>query len=284
MAENTIATAPDQRLSSHEESKQRLAQAVAALGSDEGFRRWLRLRTTTGLGRYSLYNQLLIAYQKEDATRVAGYRAWQREGRQVKKGAKAIWVFAPIKRTWKELDVDGNERTYVHVSGFNAVPVFDVSQTTGPELPTYSINPTGDSMGVWLTRLQDYATDQHIMVEVTDTGSAEGYYNPFSRLIGLSDKLTIDGMVHTLVHELVHAAGVGYKEFGREAAEIITETAASIICAEIGLCTVEQSSFYLMAWAEGDIDKVLEHLKAADEIARRVESGLGLHSAMAAAR
>jgi hypothetical protein len=53
------------------------------------------------------------------------------------------------------------------------------------------------------------------------------------------------------------------------------------IYAEVGLCTVEQSSFYLMSWAQGDVDEVLRHLKAADEIARKVETGLGLHKVMA---
>ena len=262
----------------HDQTKERLTQAVAALGSDEGFQRWLRLRTSTTIGRYSIYNQLLIAHQQDDATRVAGYRAWQREGRQVKKGAKAIWVFAPIKRTWNEIDPDSGElRSYVKLAGFTCVPVFDVSQTTGPELPTFSISPNGNSAGKWLERLQGYAATQGILVQVTDTGSAEGYFSPKDNLICLSERLGTDGMVHCLVHELVHAAGIGYKDFGREAAEIITETASTILCAELGLCTVEQSSFYVMAWAEGDIDAVLKHLKAADEIARKVESGLGLN-------
>ncbi len=161
-----------------------------------------------------------------------------------RKGAKAIWVFAPIKRTWNETDEDGNLRSYVKLAGFTCVPVFDISQTTGPELPTYTISPNGNTMGRWLERLQGYAATQGIMVEVKDTGSAEGYFSPKDRLICLSERLDIDGMVHCLVHELVHAAGIGYKDFGREAAEIITETAANIICAELGLCTVEQSSFY----------------------------------------
>lgn len=71
---------------SHTETRERLSQAVAALASDEGFQRWLRLRTTTTIGKYSIYNQLLIADQMEAATRVAGYKAWLREGRQVRKG------------------------------------------------------------------------------------------------------------------------------------------------------------------------------------------------------
>ncbi|MCE5255003.1 MAG: ssDNA-binding domain-containing protein [Actinomycetia bacterium] len=274
-----MATVTTQTSTTRDQTKERLMRAVAALSSDEGFRRWLRLRTTTGIGRYSLYNQLLIAYQKEDATQVAGYRAWQREGRQVKKGSKAIWVFAPIKKSWNEIDEEGNLRTHLQVNGFCCVPVFDISQTTGPKLPTYQISPKGNTMGSWLTRLQGYAATQGIMVEVKDTGSAEGFYSPADNLICLSERLDTDGMAHCLVHELIHATGIGYKDFTREAAEIITETAATIICAELGLSTIEESTFYVMAWAEGDIDKVLEHMRAADEIARRVEAGLGLNGA-----
>jgi len=269
------------RTTNHDQTKERLSQAVAALGSDEGFKRWLRLRTTTTIGRYSIFNQLLIADQREDATRVAGYRAWQREGRQVRKGEKAIWVFAPIKRSWNETDEEGNLTTHVRVNGFTCVPVFDISQTTGPEIPTYSISTTGNTMTDWLIRLQGYAATQGIMVEVKNTGSAEGYFSPKDNLICLSEHLDVDGRVHCLVHELVHAAGIGYKEYGREAAELITETAATIICAELGLSTIEQSSFYLMSWADGDIDEVLKHLKAADEVARKVERGLSFDASSA---
>ena len=154
MTTHTTIEASTTQPTNHDQTKKRLMQAVAALGSDEGFQRWLRLRTTTTIGRYSIYNQLLIAHQQEDATRVAGYRAWQREGRQVKKGARAIWVFAPIKRTWNETDEEGNLRSYVRLAGFTCVPVFDISQTTGPDLPTYGISPNGNSAGRWLERFK----------------------------------------------------------------------------------------------------------------------------------
>ena len=44
---------------------------------------------------YSINNQLLIYLQCPDATRVAGYRAWQRLGRQVQKGRAGIQILAP---------------------------------------------------------------------------------------------------------------------------------------------------------------------------------------------
>lgn len=54
--------------------------------------RWLKVRKVHG---YSMNNQLLIALQKPDATRVAGFGAWLKLGRCVRKGEKAIKIFAP---------------------------------------------------------------------------------------------------------------------------------------------------------------------------------------------
>ena len=44
------------------------------------------LRVAARFPNYSVHNQLLIFTQRPDATLVAGYRAWQRLGRQVRKG------------------------------------------------------------------------------------------------------------------------------------------------------------------------------------------------------
>ncbi len=45
--------------------------------------------------RYSWGNVLLIASQRPDAKHVAGYRTWQKLGRQVKKGQKGILIGVP---------------------------------------------------------------------------------------------------------------------------------------------------------------------------------------------
>ena len=57
------------------------------------------LQTVSRFYSYSAHNCALIAMQRPDATRVAGYRAWQALGRQVVKGAKGIAILcpAPIK-------------------------------------------------------------------------------------------------------------------------------------------------------------------------------------------
>jgi antirestriction protein ArdC len=72
---------------------QQLEAGVEAIQTSEDFKRYLRTAAT--FHAYSPNNVLLILSQRPDATRVAGYRAWQALGRQVKKGEKAISIFAP---------------------------------------------------------------------------------------------------------------------------------------------------------------------------------------------
>jgi antirestriction protein ArdC len=260
-----------------EDTKARLTAAVTALCEEDGFKRWLRLRATT-LGRYSLFNQLLIAVQYPEASRVAGYKAWQQQGRQVMKGEQGIHILAPIKRhlTVKD-ETTGEESRLTHIVGFSTAVVFDVLQTRGPALPKYNINPTGSSAAHQEAMLLALAATRNLEVVTEDTGSADGYYSPSEKKIGLSTRLDPNGRVHTLIHELVHSLGVGYQEFGRQAAELITETAAVIVCAELGLDSIESSSFYLAAWGDGNPDEALKHLAAADQLARTLEEALGLN-------
>jgi antirestriction protein ArdC len=85
---------------------------------------------------YSTNNQLLIYLQYPQATRVAGYRAWQRLGHQVRKGERGIQILAPCRRVKAVEAEDSDEPERVQVlTGFRVVHVFDISQTDGEELP-----------------------------------------------------------------------------------------------------------------------------------------------------
>ena len=58
---------------------------------------WVRhLDVQSRFHRYSFGNAVLIAAQRPEATRVAGFRAWLKLGRNVRKGEKAIWILAPM--------------------------------------------------------------------------------------------------------------------------------------------------------------------------------------------
>src|SRR4051812_44758928 len=79
-----------------------LHQAVNQLRSSAGWQRWLATRRH--FHSYSLRNQLLIAVQNPDATRVAGFKAWLTLGYCVRRGEKALRIYAPCPPSKAKLD------------------------------------------------------------------------------------------------------------------------------------------------------------------------------------
>src|SRR5580700_10539868 len=87
---------PEKRQAKLDAAHQQLANAVAALTSSDD---WLcYLDVLSRFHTYSATNCLMIAMQRPEATRVAGFRAWTTFGRQVRKGSKGIAIWAPVTR------------------------------------------------------------------------------------------------------------------------------------------------------------------------------------------
>src|SRR6202012_5809880 len=110
------------------QQRQLVADAVERLRSSDGWSTYLRARQT--FHNYSLRNQLLIALQRPDATRVAGFHAWLKLGYCVRKGSSSIKIGArcePSNTTldaWRQAGASPDERP----QGFyRMVSVFDVS-------------------------------------------------------------------------------------------------------------------------------------------------------------
>ena len=110
--------------------RERIEQAARALLTTDGWQRWIRVRATNGLSRYSLRNQWLIAIECHargiTPTYVAGFRAFLALNRCVRKGEKAIRILAPL--AVKQRD-DAGEETGEKRVFFRTVPVFDVAMT-----------------------------------------------------------------------------------------------------------------------------------------------------------
>src|SRR3954454_15107411 len=110
--------------------RDRLEQAARELLTSEGWRRWMRVRATNGLARYSLRNQWIIASECArrgiTPTYVAGFRAFLALNRCVRTGEAAIRILAPV--AVKERDPAGAETGQTRVF-FRTVPVFDVAMT-----------------------------------------------------------------------------------------------------------------------------------------------------------
>lgn len=250
------------------ESRELIESAARELLTSEGWQRYAEVRAS--FHRYSPNNCMLIAMQRPDATRIAGFRKWQELGRQVRKGERAVRILAP--HTAKRTNADtGEEETHTY---FRAVPVFDVGQTDGEPLPEIPCEPlTGDSHAAMLPRLERFAKSIGWTVESGDTGDADGWANPSEQRIRLSTMLgEPNRRVRTLVHELVHALGVRYGEYGREVAEVLTETAAFVACRSLGLDTAGMSVPYVAGWGESDdLDAIREYASVVDSMARQIE-------------
>src|SRR4051812_48058474 len=118
-----------ERTARREADRTKAREAVEALKTSDGWRRWLALRRR--FHAYSLANQLLIALQKPHATRVAGFRAWLKLGYCVRRGERALRIWVPIPPSKKALErwkADGEDAAARPRTHFKLGPVFDRSQ------------------------------------------------------------------------------------------------------------------------------------------------------------
>src|SRR5580693_6623360 len=83
-------------------TNQAIEQLVAALKQGRSVTLTQYLAAIGRFHRYSLRNVMLIASQNPTATHVAGFHAWHKLGRFVKKGEKGILILAPIIRRKNE--------------------------------------------------------------------------------------------------------------------------------------------------------------------------------------
>ena len=224
------------------------------------------------LGRFS--HVLLIAVQRPDATRVAGFGAWKQLGRNVLKGEKGIAILAPCLYRGRADDKDPTPPAHVAddkpdraapaLRGFRIVHVFDVSQTEGQPLP--DINPTqlrGVAPAELWERLAALVEADCFAIERGDCHGAGGYTNFDDRVVRIRDDVDPAQAVKTLAHELGHIRADHETRFAdtyhqsggcRGIAEIEAESIAYLIASAAGMDPGDYSVPYVTGWARGDAD------------------------------
>lgn len=264
------------------QDRERMDAATRALLDSDGWMRWVTVRSRNGLSRYSFGNQLLIAMQCPEATYVAGFKAFLELERCVRKGERAIRILAPMTIKTKDAEKaegqDGDGRRVV----FRAVPVFDVSQTEVlPDREPVALEPPsepvdGDSHEGLLKPLEEIAKELGFEVSgrVLD-GPAEGWCDEERKEIVINRAMAANGQVRVLVHEIAHALGIDYEEYGRQRAEVLVDTVTFIVCSSVGLDVSGSSVPYVTGWGEaGELDAIRKYAETIDGAARVIEDGI----------
>jgi antirestriction protein ArdC len=267
------------------------AKAIEELRSSEGFQRWLFARGR--FHRYSLGNQLLIAFQCPEATHVTGFRRWLELGYAVRKGERGIRIWAPCPpskekiRKWKEegANPDDKPRTY-----FRHVSVFDRSQVDPlPEFPGGPVDLTppasepisGEGLAHLLDPLKALARLIGYAFEVGPVeGGAQGWCDRDKKRIAVEvvgEEFSANAQIAVGLHELTHALVVVDRQegdpklrYGQE--EVVVECVAYTVCATLGLDTSGSSIPYMTGWSKGD--EIERYAGLIDRLARRIEDAL----------
>jgi hypothetical protein len=152
-----------------------------------------------------------------------------------------------------------------------------VSQTDGEPLPQLEhADPEGDSLAHLEPALVTLAQSLGFSVKAeTFTDGTGGYCDPVRKIIAIGDHHSPNGRIRVLVHEIAHALGIGYDQFGRGGAEVIVESVTYIVLAGQGFDLDASSVPYIAAWGQGNATEQLREFgETIDRLARQIEGVL----------
>ena len=260
------------------------------------------------LHRYSFNNVVLTMMQKPDATMVAGYRAWQAMGHQVRHGERAIKILGPVTRKVELVDrmtgepirdAAGRPQFVQQMTGVRPVSVFDASQVDPPvELPPEPKLLRGEAPpGLWDSLAELVAAEGFTLTRGNCRG-ANGYTDFVGREIHVRDDIDDAQSVKVLCHELGHALnppepGEVYAGACRGRQEVLAESIAYVVTRAHGLDSGQYTFNYVAGWASqaataehgieaviaetgarviAAADKILAHTRPADLETRLIDA------------
>lgn len=242
-----------------------LEEGVRSIFGSEEYKKYLEFAGK--FHDYSFNNIVLILSQMPNATRVAGYKAWQKLGRQVRKGEKSISILAPVphKNEVEEVDMDGKvSKKEVTWMSYRAVSVFDISQTDGEEVPSSRsfckvLEGNVEGYDEVFGKLVGIAQIPVEFEQVQD--GSNGYYDTVNKRIalneGMSQAQTIKTLIHEIAHSVLHSIDGDESNADRNTKELQAESVAYTVCSYLGLDSSEYSFGYIAGWSKDKDVKVL---------------------------
>lgn len=218
-------------------------------GHTEGFQKYLTF--CSQFHSYSFNNRMLIAIQCPIATHVAGYQAWKKIGRQVKEGEKSIKILMPLIGNKK--DKDGNKTSETFLYGYKETSVFDISQTSGEEIPNDCTLIAGNDFKTNYLNLVQVMKNNKIEVSETDLGeSCTLRGRSFGGKVDINQHLSFNHKLKTAIHEFAHEKLHQGSEndklvLSRDLREFEAEATAYVVCLMLGL-EATTSKDYILNW------------------------------------
>jgi len=223
-----------------------LQEGIRSLCTSDRYQAYLRAMSY--FHGYSFNNTVLIFQQKPDATLVAGYRVWQtRFCRQVRRGEKAIRIFAPMRISVQRRDSDDSEQ----ILRYRAASVFDISQTAGKELPSSLVSMLSKDVPDYSILLRALIHSSPVPVFFSSSHSdTNGFFDPTAQRISIKNGLPQAQTIKTLIHEIAHAIMHGGEEkMDPRVREIEAESVAYTVCQRFGIDASDYSFGYIAGWS-----------------------------------
>lgn len=205
--------------------------------------------------RYSFTNQMLIFLQKPNATDVAGKKKWETQfNRILKKGARGIQIFVPIKSKQEDPDNTGDDETKEQTR-FILRPVFDISDTQPMEgkedlvvsSPKWFDDSTPDeSSQIIYDALLEFAKRKNISVTVGDDLNGARGISKGGSIALMQDNIST--LIHEIAHELLH--WTKDPKADKKILELQAEGVAYLVLRQFNL-PYEHAAKYMALW---DID------------------------------
>lgn len=220
------------------------------------------LRFISQFHKYSEKNIRLILMQNKNASHVASFKKWKELDNSVKKGEKAIYIYAPRQKVKKDKDGEilrDEEGKPLTETYFILVPTYDVSQTVSPEKlpqPIYALQENFENPEHFHELYKGLCSLSPVPVLLEDIlGETEGYYNPREKRIAIQRNLGEEMTIKVLIHEITHAylhknseARFGDEVYSRQ--ELEAEAVAYIVSNHLGIDASSYSFGYLSSWTD----------------------------------
>lgn len=234
-----------------------LEHGTKELFNSEQYQKYLV--TFSKFTNYSINNTILIYLQNPNATLVAGYKAWETKfNRHVKQGEQGITILAPMK--YKKDPDDEDSEVYIR---FRTTAVFDISQTEGEELPSFSpVSIVKDVNGYQklftaLAKLTDYKIEFAALAKDTCKGTCNFTTHTITIREGMSESENLSTLIHEIAHSILHED----EHNSRNQAEVEAESVAFVVSTFLGLDTSDYSFPYIVGWEENDVDLLRQSLQ-----------------------